>query len=980
MKAAKKILSLMLAACMAFVLLPQSALADSPPVCKIGETPYYNFADALTAAINGAAPGAETTITLLDDIEYDEGIVVEDKTVIFDLNGFNLEVENGTGHGLEVGAGGVVTFTGYDEAKDNEFYVIGSGFFGGVYAHDGGKATVSYAEGFVGAFAQSGGEITVLGGAWGASGVYATGSGSKVTVNGDVEAEGFSEGEAGGVAVENGGQVIINGDLAISGASVLGVKASDDPTGSTSSTVHINGMFTVNGDEKLIGKYIEWDEGLNEEGPELEGEYLHYTDGHSHVYTVVACMIDTTAYVTFDDAIDVVLAAPAGSSTTVKLLKDIDYYESLIIAGKTLTFDLNGHELSIMSSGGPGLEVGAGGVVDITGDTGKGYSALATESLVGYGVYAHNGGQATVTQAGGQLGGAWADGTSEIYVKDMVSGVGPCVTATNGGTVTVDGPIIPNGYGVYIMLGTAAKVKADGVLGEAPYENYLVYSDGSNTVRAKTEAVCKLSLTMGGETYVTLHETLKDALDTVNSAPNGSTATITLFADIEYLYGIEVISKAITFNLNGHTLNVTSNEGDGLYVNGSNSVVDIVGTGEFNVKSTDSYRCGVLAVNGGQATVTNATSTSGTGAGTDGEDNSVEVMGNVTGADGIGVSKGSKVIVHGNIIATGANGDGVFASGGGLAVIDGTITVPDGGVYIMLGDDFLPLNPDNGVPMTTGDYAGYLRYTEGTNYVYVKQGPALNPVTASFDKNTSKQADVTTTVTWNNAGSITAVKAGATPLVSPADYSVSGNTLTVKKAYLAAKAVGSLVLTVVFDNGASAVLTIAVSDSASGVVTPGGDSPAYGARTLTDAATGVTVSGGMQAGARLTVAPVEAKSLPDAIKKAAAKGALLLGFEVTLSGAYQGSLTISFPVGAQYNGQTVTVLHYVNGKAEAHTAVVADGKATVTVTGLSPFAVVLPAQAVKVPNTGEAAAAYGFALILLAALLAGCAVRKKHRA
>ncbi|MEN6472011.1 MAG: X2-like carbohydrate binding domain-containing protein [Clostridiaceae bacterium] len=986
MKAAKKILSLALAACMAFLLLPLSALADSPPVCEIGATPYYSLDGALEYAL-ASSTDTPTTIRLLDDISYEGGIKVENKTVTFDLNGFNLEVENDEGDGMEVGTGGVVTFTGYDEEKGNEFYVEGAAFNAGVYAHDGGRATVSRAEGFVGAFAECGGEITVLDGVWGIFGVRASGSGAKVTVNGSVKAEGGSGGGAAGVAVDSGGQVIINGDLEVSDESVLGVQAIDKPSDSTSSTVYINGVFTVDEEEESISEYIEWFGGANDDGGGLEGEYLHYTDGYSHVYMVAACVIGTTVYVALDEALSVALDAPAGTPTTIKLLRDIDYYRCLVVVDKTITFDLNGHELNVMASGDGvhGLEVGAGGVVNITGDTGEGYSALDVHSSGGYGVYAHNGGQVAVTRAGGLLGGVWADGGAIVGIRSEAYGTNVGVAVSGGSTVTVGGEISTTGYGTYIMLGTTPKSINQGVPDAAPYETYLVYSDGSNTVRVKTDAVCKLSIvTPSDGTYTSLYNTLGKALNEVTSSIAGSKATITLFADIEHPYGIEVYNKTITFNLNGHTLNMTSDEWDGLYV-GMGGVVNIAGDGEFNVKSTG-LGCGVLAVNGGQATVTNAVSSNGTGAAAEGEGSKVVVMGNVTGADGIGAPAGTEVIVHGNVTALDADGWGVYASDGGLAVIDGTITVQDEGVYIELsvGETFLPLDPDNGVPMTTGTYAGYLRYTEGTNHVYVKvfKNATLNPATAAFNKNPSKQADVTATVTWNSANSITAVRAGDTPLISPADYSVSGNTLTINKAYLATEAVGSLALTVMFDKGAPATLTITVSNTGSGGAAPGGDDgPAYGERTLNDAATGVSVSGGgIHGQARLTVTPVDTQSLPDALKQAAAKGALLLGFEVTLSGGFRGELTISFPVGAQYNGQTVTVLHYVNGKTEAHTAVVADGRATITVTGLSPFAVVLPAATVKVPNTGGAAAAYGFALVFLAAISAGYAVRKRHKA
>ena len=60
--------------------------------------------------------------------------------------------------------------------------------------------------------------------------------------------------------------------------------------------------------------------------------------------------------------------------------------------------------------------------------------------------------------------------------------------------------------------------------------------------------------------------------------------------------------------------------------------------------------------------------------------------------------------------------------------------------------------------------------------------------------------------------------------------------------------------------------------------------------------------------------------------------------DITVSGGYSGPLTLSFEVGSQYNGQTVTLLHAKNGKLMTYTAVVKNGITTFTVDSLSPFA------------------------------------------
>jgi hypothetical protein len=103
-------------------------------------------------------------------------------------------------------------------------------------------------------------------------------------------------------------------------------------------------------------------------------------------------------------------------------------------------------------------------------------------------------------------------------------------------------------------------------------------------------------------------------------------------------------------------------------------------------------------------------------------------------------------------------------------------------VYIKLQDT--PITASQG-EKGTGTYDKYLIYTSGTNTVRVKIiSAAINPANASFDKNPAGQTDVSATITWNDALSVTDIKAGGTT-IGTAGYSVSGNTLNIKKEYLA---------------------------------------------------------------------------------------------------------------------------------------------------------------------------------------------------
>ncbi len=159
-----------------------------------------------------------------------------------------------------------------------------------------------------------------------------------------------------------------------------------------------------------------------------------------------------------------------------------------------------------------------------------------------------------------------------------------------------------------------------------------------------------------------------------------------------------------------------------------------------------------------------------------------------------------------------------------------------------------------------------------------------------------------------------------------------------------------------------------------------------GPRTLTDSKSGITIlGGGIKSLAKLTVTAVSVQSLPAKMREEIATGRMIAGYDITLPGGFRGELTISFPVGAAYEGQTVTILHYVNGQVETYTAVVANGRATITVSSLSPFAVlstgvtVPDAVVTDPPKTGDAAAPWGFMMLGLAAVCAVAAAKKRRR-
>ncbi|WP_224753434.1 cellulase family glycosylhydrolase [Paenibacillus terricola] len=96
----------------------------------------------------------------------------------------------------------------------------------------------------------------------------------------------------------------------------------------------------------------------------------------------------------------------------------------------------------------------------------------------------------------------------------------------------------------------------------------------------------------------------------------------------------------------------------------------------------------------------------------------------------------------------------------------------------------------------------------------------ITPSIASFDKKTANQADIAVTMTLNG-NTLSGIKNGSATLVSGTDYAISGNTVTIKKSYLAAQAVGTTNLTFDFSAGSDPILAISIVDTSVTVALPG---------------------------------------------------------------------------------------------------------------------------------------------------------------
>ena len=94
---------------------------------------------------------------------------------------------------------------------------------------------------------------------------------------------------------------------------------------------------------------------------------------------------------------------------------------------------------------------------------------------------------------------------------------------------------------------------------------------------------------------------------------------------------------------------------------------------------------------------------------------------------------------------------------------------------------------------------------------------SISPATATFDKKTgaTDNKDIAVTMTLNG-NTLSNIKNGNATLTNNTDYSVSGSTVTIKKAYLAAQANGTVTLTFNFNAGSAQSIAITVKDTTGG--------------------------------------------------------------------------------------------------------------------------------------------------------------------
>lgn len=441
------------------------------------------------------------------------------------------------------------------------------------------------------------------------------------------------------------------------------------------------------------------------------------------------------------------------------------------------------------------------------------------------------------------------------------------------------------------------------------------------------------------------------------------------------------------------------------------------GIGGDSVSNTNS---GAITITGGEVISTGGSQAAGIGGAFGGTAGTITISGGTviatggTGGAGIGGGDsgigspgngGTVYISGGSVKATGTSG-GEDIGKGRDGTVSGTLTNGPGGSPLYLTTVTLDgVGPGTAVhSLTTGSTYGtedMQTDTSGNLYLYLPESTHTTAAQTTDGGSPATIREYTGDIVTNVGGSsgtlslvfipVTGITGVPTAARAGTDLTLTGTAVPANASnkaiiwsltdggttgaaitgnILSTTAPGSVIVTATITNGV-AETTDYTQDFTINVNTAPAGSDNDGSHTLTESATGITVSGaGIRSGTKLIIKPLSLHepgqcAACDTIRQYMADNSLTVLFDadLSLSRSCSGGLTISIPVGTQYDGQTLTLLHCHDGVLETLTAMVVDGQAVFTLSALSPVALVTntadAAEALdNIPITGDSGSTF----------------------
>lgn len=430
------------------------------------------------------------TIKLMANINYNQGIAIDGKTVTFDVDGYILNVKNSieNGTGLNVMNGGKVFLTG-SGALNVEGYRYG------VQVHSNNanseatvtKATAIGPEGKA-AHTNNKAKLTVLGDVTATgnrgSGIHAQ-QGSLLEVKGNINATNQGVNVSGATAKVTGNVQAISQDPLTGKDIGIGVNVYNGVAeiGGNVTANRVGAMIRAGGSITIDGMitapaYIEF----NDNAPTTIDDYLPettkvgyrtYSDGKSNVWvkggeaSENVCEIGDVQYATLGEALTKVK-----NGETIKLLQNITYTDSIEVSGKTINFDLGDYNLfldiSSESPNKPALTVESSGKVNLIGTgTGRFNVKGSSTAMSAISILGANSAATVNNVEGGRIGvymygsGPALDGGSITVNGNIKADSGVTVNAKNG-QVLVNGNITASLIGVSTWANQDTQVTVNG--------------------------------------------------------------------------------------------------------------------------------------------------------------------------------------------------------------------------------------------------------------------------------------------------------------------------------------------------------------------------------------------------------------------------------------------------------------------------------------------------------------------------------------